>query len=79
MFQIDFLFFLMTGANTSVVSGSQRNIGECNTESQLNEHSLISNEIHVWTQKLGERNNDRTAKMRDEIGNKFESILRDKN
>ena len=48
---------------TNVFSESRGNIGECNTESQLNEPSLISNEIQVWTQILEENNNDKLAKL----------------
>ena len=50
---------------TNVISESQGNIGESNTESQQNEPCLISYEIQVWTQILEEKNNDRIGKIRE--------------
>ena len=54
---------------TNVVSESQGIIGECNTESQLNEPSLISNEIQFLDTNTRRKDNDRIAKMRQEIEN----------
>ena len=57
-------------------SVDQENLGPNILENQLTEPSLISNEIQVWTQEMEKRNNDRIGKMREEIDNKFEAILR---
>ena len=54
----------------------QESLCRCNSENQLTEPSQISNEIQVWTQKL-EQKNDRITKMREEIDNTFETILRE--
>ena len=40
---------------TNVISESQRNIGQSNAQSQLNEPNLISNEIQVCRQILEEK------------------------
>ena len=55
----------------------QENLGPNILENQLTEPSLINNEIQVWTQEMEKRNNDRIEKMREEIDNKFEVILRE--
>ena len=44
---------------------------------QLNDPSLVSREIQVWTQFLEQKNTDKIAKMREEIENKFESLLKE--
>ena len=55
---------------------AQENLGCSKSENQLTELGQISNEIQVWTQIMEENNNDRITKMREEIDNKFEMILR---
>ena len=59
----------------TVVQGS---LGENNLENQLTETSQISYEIQVWTQIMKQKNNDRIETMREEMGNKLETILREK-
>ena len=63
----------LTNVN-SVVQGS---LGENNLENQFAEPSQISNEIQVWTQIKEQKNNDRIEKMREEMENKFETILKE--
>ena len=58
----------------NVVKGS---LGENNLENQLTEPSQISKEIQVWTQIMEQKNNDRIEKMREEIENKLETILKE--
>ena len=41
------------------------------------EPSQISNEIQAWTEIFERKNNDRIEKMRKEMDNKFETILRE--
>ena len=64
----------MTKFNTVV----QESLGDNNPGNQLTEPSQISNEIQTWTQILEQKNNDRIEKMREEMDNKFEAILREK-
>ena len=45
------------------------------SENQLTEHSLISNEIQVWTQMFEQKSNDRITKMREEVDKKLETNL----
>ena len=63
----------LTNPNTVV----QENLGENNIEVQLIEPSQISTEIQAWTQILEQKNNDRIEKMREEMDNKLETILRE--
>ena len=63
----------LTNFNTVV----QDSLGEINPGNQLTEHSQISNEIQTWTQILEQKNNDRIEKMREEMDNKFEAVLRE--
>ena len=49
---------------------------ECISDLQLNEPISIGNEIQVWT-KILEEKSDRIARMREEIGNIFMSILKE--
>ena len=65
----------MTLTNSNLVD--QENLGPSILENQLTEPSLISNEIQVWTQEMEKRNNDKIGKMREEIYNKFEAILKE--
>ena len=55
----------------------QGGLGDNNSESQLAEPSQTSNEIQVWTKTLERKNIDRTTKMREEMYNKLETILRE--
>ena len=55
----------------------QENLGEYNIGEQLTEPSQISTEIQAWTQIFEQKNNDRIEKMREEMDNKLETILRE--
>ena len=63
----------LTKVNTVV----QGDLGENNLEKQFTEPSQISNEIQVWTQIMEQRTNDRIEKMREEMENKLETILKE--
>ena len=63
----------LTNINTVI----QSNLGENNSENMLNETSQVSNEIQVWTQIMEQKSNDRIEKMREEMENKLEAILRE--
>ena len=56
---------------------AQGNLGENSPENQLTEPSLMSNEMQVWTQIMEQKNNDRIEKMREEMENKLEAILKE--
>ena len=56
---------------------AQGNLGENSSENQLTEPSQISNEMQVWTQIMEQKNNDRIEKMREEMENKLEAILKE--
>ena len=58
-----------TNSNLNV----QESIGEMNLENRLREPSQISDEIQVWTRK----NTERIEKMREEMDNKLEAILKE--
>ena len=55
----------------------QEDLGENNPENRLTEPSQASNEIHVWTQVLEQKGNDRISKRREEMNNKVETILKE--
>ena len=55
----------------------QSNLGENNSDYNLVEPSQISNEIQVWTQIMEQKSNDRIEKMREEMDNNLEAILRE--
>ena len=63
----------LTNFNTVV----QDSLGENNPENQLIEPSQISNEIQAWTELFEQKNNDRIERLREEMDNKFEAILRE--
>ena len=63
----------LTNHNTVV----QENLGENNIGVQLVEPSQISTEIQAWTQIFEQKNNNRIEKMREEMDNKLETILRE--
>ena len=65
----------MTLTNNDTVI--QSNLGGNNPENSLVEPSQISNEIQVWTQIMEQKSNDRIEKMREEMDNKLEAILRE--
>ena len=65
----------ITLTNNNVVV--QENLGENRFGEQLVEPSQISNEIQAWTEIFEQKNNDRIEKMREEIDNKLEAILRE--
>ena len=45
--------------------------------SQLIEPSQLSNEIQAWTENFEQKNNDRITKMREEMENKLDAILKE--
>ena len=55
----------------------QENLGGNSSENQLTEPSQMSNEMQVWTQIMEQKNNYRIEKMREEMENKLEAILRE--
>ena len=74
---------------TQVETSTQGNITLTNTESntqgildndelrsQLIEPSQLSNEIRAWTENFEQKNNDRITKMREEMENKLDAILK---
>ena len=65
----------ITLTNNNVVV--QENLGENRFGEQLVEPSQISNEIQAWTEIFEQKNNDRIEKMREEMDNKLEAILRE--
>ena len=64
-----------TLSNVSTVI--QEPLGENENRSNLVEPSQISNEIQVWTENFEQKNNDRIMKMREEMKNKFDAILKE--
>ena len=62
---------------TNINENVQGNLGDNVSENQLAEPSQTSNEIQVWTQILEQKSNDRITKMREEMDNKLESILKE--
>ena len=62
---------------TNLNENVQGYLGDNVSENQLAEPSQTSNEIQVWTQSLEQKSNDRITKMREEIDDKLESILKE--
>ena len=62
---------------TNVSTVIQEALGENENRSSLIEPSQISNEIQVWTENFEQKNNDRIMKMRKEMENKFDAILKE--
>ena len=62
---------------TNVKTVIQGDLGKNNSEDQFAEPSQISNEIQAWTQIMEQKNNDRIEKMREEMENKLEMILKE--
>ena len=67
------------GNDTLTNIGSNTQGTSCNDEirTQLIEPSQISNEIQAWTNNFEQKNNDRIMKMREEMENKLEAILKE--
>ena len=63
---------------TNVKTVIQGDLGENNLENSFTEPSQISNQIQAWTQIMEQKNNDRIEKMREEMENKLEMILKEK-
>ena len=63
----------LTNVNTVI----QEPLGENENRSSLIEPSQISNEIQVWTENFEQKNIDRIMKMREEMENKFDAILKE--
>ena len=63
----------LTNGNTVV----QESLGGDETRPHLVESNQISNEIQAWTENFEQKNNDRIMKMREEMGNKFDAILKE--
>ena len=63
----------LTNSNLNV----QENLSEPNHENQLRKPSQISDEIQVWTQIFERKNTERMEKMREEMDNKLEAILKE--
>ena len=55
----------------------QGDLGGNNLEDQFAETSQISNEIQAWTQIMEQKNHDRIDKMREEMENKLETLLKE--
>ena len=64
---------ILTNSNLNV----QQSLGEPNLENQLREPSQISDEIQVWTQTVERKYTERIEKMREEMDNKLEAILKE--
>ena len=62
---------------TNVSTVIQEPLGENENRSSLIEPSQISNEIQVWTENFEQKDNDRIMKMREEMENKFDAILKE--
>ena len=54
----------------------QESLGANPSGSQLTEPSTSNNEIQAWSQIIEQRTNDRIEKMREEMENKLDTILK---
>ena len=63
----------LTNSNSNV----DENLGGLNLGSQLVEPSQTSSEIQAWTEIFEQKNNDRIEKMREEMENKLDTILKE--
>ena len=52
-------------------------VSENEDRSNLIDPRQISNEIQVWTENFEQKNNDRIMKMREEMENKFDALLKE--
>ena len=62
---------------TNIGSNTQGTSSNDEIRTQLIEPSQISNEIQAWTNNFEQKNNDRIMKMREEMENKLEAILKE--
>ena len=60
-----------------IESNPQKTSNNNDIRTQLIEPSQISNEIQAWTENFEQKNNDRIIKMREEMENKLDAILRE--
>ena len=63
----------LTNVNTVI----QGDLGEKKLREPITEPSQMSNEIQVWTPIMEQKNNDRIEKMREEMENKLQMILKE--
>ena len=63
----------LTNSNSNV----DENLGGLNLGSQLVEPRQTSSEIQAWTETFERKNNDRIEKMREEMENKLDTILKE--
>ena len=61
----------------NVDSNIQGDLDNFELRSQLIEPSQLSNEIQAWTENFEQKNNDRNTKMREEMENKLDAILKE--
>ena len=61
----------------NVDSNIQGDLDNFELRSQLIEPSQLSNEIQAWTENFEQKNNDRITKMREEMENKLDAILKE--
>ena len=61
---------------TNIGSNTQGTSNNDEIRTQLIEPSQISNEIQAWTYNFEQKINDRIMKMREEMENKLEAILK---
>ena len=62
---------------TNVIVDGQECLGKNNLRPQLTESSQIGDEIQAWTQIFEQRSNDRITKMKEEMENKLDAILKE--
>ena len=62
---------------TNTDPNTQENLDDVGIRSQLIEPSQLINEIQSWTENFEQKNNDRIAKMREEMENKLDAILKE--
>ena len=62
---------------TNISTVIQGPLGENENRPNLIEPTQISNEIQVWTESFEQKNNNRIMKMREEMENKFDAILKE--
>ena len=63
----------LTNSNSNV----DENLGGLNLGNQVVEPSQTSSEIQAWTEIFEQKNNDRVEKMREEMENKLDTILKE--
>ena len=61
----------------NVDSNIQGKLDNFELRSQLIEPSQLGSEIQAWTENFEQKNNDRITKMREEIENKLDAILKE--